>query len=97
MTATGTITNRAFIYNANELNPCLKDGSLPTGSEPDCTRDTKNSDPAVIVVGTGVSTGTGFDLAVKKYIDANDAQPGSPATNLSTNSLFNYRIVVTNV
>ena len=95
VTSTGTITNRAFVYNPNELNPCLKSGTPPTGSETDCTGDTKNVDPAVIIVG-GTSTGTGFDLALKKYIATNDAQPGS-GPNQNTNDAINYIIRVSNV
>lgn len=94
VTSTGTITNRAFVYNPNELNPCLKSGTPPTGSETDCTGDTKNVDPAVIIVG-GISTGTGFDLSLKKYIGSDDAQT-SPGGQRNTNDTFSYNIVVTN-
>jgi len=41
------------------------------------------------------STGTGFDLSLKKYINTLDAQPGSPVA-LSNGSVLNYVIRVKN-
>lgn len=48
-------------------------------------------DPACIIV-----SGEGFDLAIKKYIGTNDAQPGSPVT-VSSGQLINYVIRVQNL
>lgn len=53
----------------------------PTGQCTD-TPPGQQKDPACIVIG-------GLDLSIKKYVDSNDAQPGSPVSK-NTNDTFNY-------
>lgn len=91
---TGSVTNIASVDNPNEINRCNADGSLPGSDTASCTKDTTNSDPAVFILGS-VNTGTGFDLALKKYINTDDAQT-APGGDRNTNTTFSYGIVVTN-
>jgi uncharacterized repeat protein (TIGR01451 family) len=67
---------------------------MPRGDESTCTRDPRNTDPAVIRVGVAP---TGFDLSLKKYIGTGsvDAQPTSPVS-VNTGDRISYLIRVTN-
>ncbi len=90
----GFIQNNAVVHNPNETLPCYADNRMPTGNESVCTRDPRNTDPAVIRVGVAP---TGFDLSLKKYIGTGsvDAQPGA-AVSVNTGDRISYLIRVTN-
>ena len=91
------ITNGKVVRNVAGV--CELDPSKPL-NDPTCvdTRDeckpgdinynpiTKTCDPATVVVG-------GLDLSIKKYVDSDDAQPGSPVSKRN-NDTFNYVIKV---
>lgn len=48
--ANTTVINYAIVHNPNETNPCYADNRMPGGNETACEKDSKNIDPAVLVV-----------------------------------------------
>lgn len=58
--ASSTVRNDATVHNPNETNPCYADNRMPTGNEQACTRDPRNTDPAVFVTPGPGGGGTSY-------------------------------------
>jgi hypothetical protein len=78
--ANTTVTNYAVVYNPDELNPCLINGTMPAGNETACAKDPKNIDPAQFTVPGNNSCG-GSNYYIPKCVNG----VSSCATEVSCN------------
>lgn len=63
-----TVRNDATVHNPNETNGCYPDNRIPNGNEQNCTKDPRNTDPAVFKT-PGPGGGGGKSYYVPKCIN----------------------------
>jgi uncharacterized repeat protein (TIGR01451 family) len=93
--STNNTTNNPTGPNGEDIcGPTVIDNPPPPPPPGQCdkTNPTSQKDPACIVVGNEE-----FDLKIKKYIGATEDADSAPGVSKSTNEVFNYQIVVTNM